>query len=135
LSVKHVTFLDDYEGVTDPSRVYEARVGTERPNCSDLYTNDGELAYKDVPDELLSEVIINHVVKTGRDFKVIASIVNGKPNYVTIAAGSVLLKIAARSVYPHFLVMADESIPPFWIGKNSKDQHYQSNDQRQVIFK
>lgn len=79
--------------------------------------------------------IVNQVVKIGRDFKVIASVVNGKPKYVTIAAGSVLLKVAAREVYPHYLVIADKSIPAFWIGRHSADTHYESNEPRELIFK
>ncbi len=51
----YVQFIDDFDGSVDPLTVYEARVGSKRPDCSDLYL-DGLLQHDDVPDELLVQV-------------------------------------------------------------------------------
>lgn len=108
---------------------YLALPNTENANASDLYLN-GELVHSNVPDELLQPVE-NYVVKIGRDFKVFV----GKGKFVNIAAGSVLLKVVARPEFPQYLVVADNSVPAFWIGRNSADKHYRSNEPRTVIIK
>jgi hypothetical protein len=143
-----VSFNAEYDKGIDPSIVYDAVPNGGRDAASDLYL-EGELKYVDVPNELLAVEeetaepaphIVNQVVKIGRNFIVRTGAVKqhkGRdvPVVVTICKGSVLLKLAARPVYPHYLVKADDSIPPFWIGKSNEDLHYQSNETREVIIK
>jgi hypothetical protein len=122
-----VQYIDDFDGSVDPAQVYEAKVGSKRDACSDLYI-DGVLKHEDVPNELLQEHIHEdtpYILELGREITVYKDSERRLP-MIRLGVGTQLVKLAAREAFPNFLCQGDPQMPTFWMGKNRNDKHYRA---------